>query len=129
MTVLEIISSKVANDAITELNKEVAIEEVEQVIKNYCSIEEVPEALKYTWANMAVDLINYNYAVNAGKSGDDLLEVDPSDVSSIKVGDTQIQLGGGSGERAKTLNSHSTSLDHVVMNYSNQLNKFRRMVW
>lgn len=126
MTILEIVQAKIKNEAITELDIQLAIGEVEEVIKNYCNIDEVPEALKYTWANMAVDLVKYNYESN--NSGGEVA-ADAADVSSIKVGDTQIQLGGGSGSRAKVLNSHRPNLDQIVMNYQSQLNKFRRMVW
>lgn len=127
MTALEIVSLKITNSSITELDKILAVGEVEQVIKNYCNIDEIPEALNYTWANMAVDLIKYNYESSLPASGD--LETDAADVSSIKVGDTQIQLGGGRGSRAKILNSHRADLDSIIMNNKAQLNKFRRMVW
>lgn len=126
MTVLEIINLKIVDATIAEPEKALAIGEVEQVIKNYCNLDRVPEALKYTWANMAVDLIKYNHESNNG-GGD--MAADAADVSSIKVGDTQIQLGGGSSSRAKVLNSHRPNLDQIVMNYQSQLNKFRRMVW
>ena len=126
MTVPEIVNLKITDATITEPEKALAIGEVEQVIKNYCSIDRVPEALNYTWANMAVDLIKYNYESN--NSGGEVV-VDAADISSLKVGDTQIQLGGGSSSRAKVLNSHRPNLDRIVMNYQSQLNKFRRMVW
>lgn len=127
MTVLEILSLKTSNACITEPDKLLAIGEVEQSIKNYCNIDEVPEALNYIWANMALDLVNYNFESN--NQAGDTIATDPSDVSSIKVGDTQIQLGGGTGSRANVLRSHKPNLDQIVMNYREQLNKFRRMVW
>lgn len=127
MTVLEILSLKTSNASITEPDKLLAIGEVEQSIKNYCNIDEVPEALNYIWANMALDLVNYNFESN--NQAGDTIATDPSDVSSIKVGDTQIQLGGGTGSRANVLRSHKPNLDQIVMNYREQLNKFRRMVW
>ena len=126
MTALEIVNLKIKNASITELDKELAINEIEQVIKNYCNIDKIPEELNYTWANMAVDLINYNYQLN---NNDDIVEADSADVSSIKVGDTQIELGGGNNSRAKTLNSHIPNLDQIILNYQSQLNKFRKMVW
>ncbi len=126
MTALEIVNLKIKNASITELDKELAINEIEQVIKNYCNIDKIPEELNHTWANMAVDLINYNYQLN---NNDDIVEADSADVSSIKVGDTQIELGGGNNSRAKTLNSHIPNLDQIILNYQSQLNKFRKMVW
>lgn len=128
MTILEIVRAKIKDAAITELDIQLAIDEVQMVIKNYCSIDEVPEGLKYTWANMAADLVLYQYASN--NSSDDVLsDIDVGDVSNLKIGDTQIALQGGSSDRSRTLKSHRPNLDQIVMNNKEQLNRFRRMVW
>lgn len=103
-----------------------ALEEVEQAIKNYCGIPQVPEALKYTWCNMSIDLLLYNYEVNTAP--DDVLDAfDASDVSTIKVGDTSVSLGDKyrNNQRSRTLQSHNSNLDDIVMNYKAQLNQFR----
>ena len=128
MTVFEIVSAKLNNEAITELDIQLAINEVEEVIKNYCNIDTIPDALKFTWANMAVDLIRYQYESNIG-ADDVLAGIDASDVSNLKIGDTQIALQGNNSERGKTLKSHRPNLDQIVMNNKEQLNRFRRMVW
>jgi hypothetical protein len=128
MTILEIVKAKIKNEAITELDIQLAISEVEEVIKNYCNIDTIPEALKFTWANMSVDLVRYQYESNI--SADDVLAgIDASDVSNLKIGDTQIALQGNNSERGKTLKSHRPNLDRIVMNNKEQLNRFRRMVW
>ena len=128
MTVNEIVRAKIKNEAITELDIQLAINEVEEVIKNYCNIDTIPEALKFTWANMSVDLVRYQYESNI--SADDVLAgIDASDVSNLKIGDTQIALQGNNSERGKTLKSHRPNLDQIVMNNKEQLNRFRRMVW
>lgn len=128
MTILEIVKAKIKNEAITELDIQLAISEVEEVIKNYCNIDTIPEALKFTWANMSVDLVRYQYESNI--SADDVLAgIDASDVSNLKIGDTQIALQGNNSERGKTLKSHRPNLDQIVMNNKQQLNRFRRMVW
>lgn len=133
MTVLEIVGAKVkalvASGAITEVNEQLAIDETEQVIKNYCNINLVPAGLNFTWANMAVDLLKYTYASNSADTSS--AEPDSAEVSSVKIGDTQIQLGGASttNQRAAALRSHTAMLDSITMNYKEQLNKFRRMVW
>lgn len=104
------------------------LQEVEQVIKNYCLIPRVPEALKYTWCNMSIDLLLYNHEINT--TPDDVLEAfDPSDVSTIKVGDTSISLGDKyrNNSRSRTLQSHNSNLDEIVTNYKAQLNQFRRL--
>jgi hypothetical protein len=134
MTILEIVSSKaktlLSSGAITEVDAQLAIDEVEQTIKNYCSVSLVPAELNFTWANMAVDLLKYDHAVN---STGDVSDIDSSEVSSLKIGDTQVQLGGTSekstNQRATALRSHVAGLDAIIMNYKDQLNKQRRMVW
>lgn len=128
MTVNEIVRTKIKNEAITELDIQLAINEVEEVIKNYCNIDTIPDALKFTWANMAVDLIRYQYESNIG-ADDALAGIDVSDVSNLKIGDTQIALQGNNSERSKILKSHRPNLDQIVMNNKEQLNRFRRMVW
>ena len=131
MTYLElvrIIKQKQKKVTFTDDEILAALEEVEQVIKNYCSIPSVPGALRYTWCNMSVDLLLYTYDVNT--TPDDVLEAfDPSDVSTIKVGDTSISLGDKyrNNARSRTLQSHQANLDEIVTNYKAQLNQFRRL--
>jgi len=128
MTVFEIVNAKLNNDAITELDIHMAIDEVGEEIKNYCNIDEIPNGLKYTWANMAIDLAKYQFEVN--NPVDDILDaIDATDVSTLKIGDTQIALGGNNSERATALKSHKPNLDQILMNYKAQLNRYRRMVW
>ena len=130
MTVLEIVTEKLDNDNISSSKREMAIEEVEQAIKNYCNINSVPDALKFTWANMAVDLIRYQYA-STNKDSGDLGSIDIGSVSSLKIGDTDIKLGGSNDTTAQSIaiKSHKVNVDDIVMNYRQQLVAFRRMVW
>lgn len=130
MTVLEIVQAKLGESgaSLSPLSLELAIAEVEQAIKNYCSISSVPDALRFTWANMAVDLLRYELASSEGPNEDE--EVDMNGVSSIRMGDTTINLGGGANSSyGRAINSHKANLDDIVMNHREQLHKFRRMVW
>ena len=130
MTVLEIVQAKLGESgaSLSPLSLELAIAEVEQAIKNYCSIGSVPDALRFTWANMAVDLLRYELASSEGPNDDE--EVDMNGVSSIRMGDTTINLGGGANSSyGRAINSHKANLDDIVMNHREQLHKFRRMVW
>lgn len=130
MTVLEIVQAKLGESGaiLSPLSLELAIAEVEQAIKNYCSISSVPDALCFTWANMAVDLLQYELASSEGPNEDE--EVDMNGVSSIRMGDTTINLGGGANSSyGRAINSHKANLDDIVMNHREQLHKFRRMVW
>lgn len=130
MTVLEIVQAKLGESgaSMSPLSLELAVAEVEQAIKNYCSISSVPDALRFTWANMAVDLLQYELASSEGPNEDE--EVDMNGVSSIRMGDTTINLGGGANSSyGRAINSHKANLDDIVMNHREQLHKFRRMVW
>ena len=104
-----------------------AIQEVEQAVKNYCNVYEVPEGLKFVVCNMAIDLLNYQDEVNSVDSSVPAAAI--NDVSSIKVGDVSITLGENSSNtpRKSALKSHKANLDDVVLNYREQLNLFRRL--
>lgn len=103
--------------------------EVEQSILNYCQIPGVPPQLNFVWANMTVDLILFNIEMNNTPT-DPLDGLDVSDLSSIKVGDTSVFVGDKyrSNLRSRILQSHNANLDEIVMNYTKQLNQFRRIL-
>lgn len=128
LELVKIIKQKRKKVEFTDADILAALQEVEQVIKNYCSIPAVPEALRYTWCNMSVDLLLYNHEVNT-MPNDVMDAFDPSDVSTIKVGDTSISLGDKyrNNSRSRTLQSHVANLDDIVTNYKAQLNQFRRL--
>lgn len=128
LELVKIIKQKQKKVTVTDDDILACLQEVEQAIKNYCHIPEVPVALKYTWCNMSVDLLLYQHEVNT--TPNDVLEAfDPSDVSTIKVGDTSISLGDKyrNNARSRTLQSHNSNLDDIVLNYRAQLNNFRRL--
>ena len=128
LELVKIIKQKYKKVEFTDDDILLCLQEVEQAIKNYCSIPEIPEALKYTWCNMSIDLLLYNHEVNT--TPEDVLEAfDPSDVSTIQLGDTKIMLGDKyrNNQRSRTLQSHNANLDDIVMNYKAQLNQFRRL--
>lgn len=104
------------------------VKETEQSILNYCQIPRVPTQLHYVWANMCVDLILYLIEMN-NTPEDPLEALDVSDLSSVKVGDTSVYVGDKyrSNLRSRILQSHNANLDEVVMNYTKQLNQFRRI--
>ena len=130
MAVQEIVTAKLKNVNITPSDMEMAIEEIKQVILQYCNIDDMPEGLTFTWANMSADLARYQYELTI-EVDSNLNGVDTADVSSIKIGDTQINLQGGSSsnKRNKILKSHTPNLDQIVLNYKDQLNRYRRVVW
>lgn len=105
------------------------VKEVEQSILNYCQIPRVPTQLNYVWANMSVDLILYLIEMN-NIPEDPLDALDVSDLSSVKIGDTSVFVGDKyrSNARSRVLQSHNANLDELVMNYTKQLNQFRRIL-
>lgn len=105
------------------------VKEVEQTILNYCQIPRVPPQLHFVWANMSVDLILYLIEMN-NTPEDPLDALDVSDLSSVKVGDTSVYVGDKyrSNLRSRILQSHNANLDEIVMNYTKQLNQFRRLL-
>jgi hypothetical protein len=129
MTVTEIVAKRVANVTTDTELIDLSVKEVEQEIKNYCQIDKVPKELNFTWANMAVDLLRYQHAASGTAAEAESFNL--GDVSSLKIGDTSVNLGAGSATNAHNIaiKSHNPNLDDIVLNYRQQLNKFRRMVW
>lgn len=134
MDLLKIVKSKLNNNNIKKTAVELAAAEIETVIKNYCNITKIPVELEYVWANMAVDLLKYQYTAdnleNGNSERDGGFDLTGA-ATSIKVGDTDIKLGTSESAKqtSKILDSHSADLDDIILNYENQLNKFRRIVW
>lgn len=129
MTVLDIVTSNLQGSGVTTIAITQAVDETAYVIKNYCNISDIPDGLKYTWANMAEDLARYRAARDKADSGT-LPAASADNVSELRIGDTTIKLGGNARESSsKELKAHTVDADSLIMNYQSQLNKFRRMVW
>lgn len=127
--VIEIIKAKDLHNDLSPDFISLALDEVEQVVLNYCMIPEVPNALRFTVANMTLDLLKYQLEVNKPTDTLNLENIDISDVSGVKVGDTSVDIGESRRDnvRKSVLNSHKNNLDDIVMNYRSQLNRFRRL--
>lgn len=88
------------------------LENVEEIIKNYCNVEEIPEGLEQTAYRMAVDLYrNENIGQEESASGP---------VSSMTEGDTSVSFRQYVDEHFK---------DTVLKNYRPVLNRYRRIVF
>lgn len=119
---------------------EYPIKEVEQAILNYCNICAVPRDLRFIWANMIIDYLRWMDAVR--KANEANSDGGPGGAgvatfaSSIKQGDTTVGFtADASAVSNKATAAHNLGegddgiLDKVVMNYTDALNKFRRVVW
>lgn len=112
MDILAIVKRKLTTPQADDVLQDY-IAETEMAIKNYCNIEEVPEQLKFTWANMSFDLIMGTQASAAD-------DAPTGDVKSLQVGDTKIDFG------AK---AHNINLDTITLNYKDQLTRYRKVKW
>lgn len=127
MTVIEIVTLNVSQLNLTEAQIQQSVDEVAMAIKNYCNINSIPTELTYVHANMVEDLIRYRKARRDADAGT-VVAPSNSDITDLKIGDTNIKLVAGSNV-PKELKAHSISVDSLVMDYKDQLNGFRRMVW
>lgn len=136
--IADIVKTQLGVDTPSEPLLNLTIDEVEQEIKNFCNIKEVPRELTYTFANIVVDLFRYRQEfINTtkkpveGEEEDDDITINEGNMNSIRVGDTTITFGSGSDTMVynKNMRSHQANLDDVILNYKAQLKKFRRMVW
>ena len=137
MTALEILAVKLTDESITQEQRQLAIAETAQEIINYCNITGdspvVPPQLHFVQANMARDLLLYDQEVNRPPSDAEGNEAALSGkVSSISEGDTSVSFGNKSRadeDRTRILGSHREMLDMLILNYREQLNKFRKPRW
>ena len=132
--ILEIVKTKRPNLSLEDSVIVIAVNEVEQKIKNYCTVPEVPDALRYTWANMAIDLLDYENAANtnsdSGVTENDINSILAGNFGTISMGDTSWKQGewNYSSPYARGISAHTLNLDDIVLNYREDLNKFRR-IW
>jgi hypothetical protein len=130
MTTAEILDTKLAALSITIADTSMLLEEVAYTITNYCNLTEVPDGLVFTQANMALDLARYENELSKTPADLDAADVDIDSISAVKIGDTNVTLGGNKGSvRTSTLRGHQIRLDNLLLDYKAQLNKFRKMVW
>lgn len=109
------------------------IQEVEQAMLNYLGLCSIPYELRYVWADIVVDALKYYNQLFKDNSGDTSVEpnIPVEAISIIRVGDTQISLGGqgGTSESSSNRNAHKPDLDGFLMNYTAQMNNFKRVKW
>ncbi len=90
---------------------EFTLEDVEQIIKDYCNIKEIPKELNNTVLRMAVDLYRNE---NLGEEDTPL-----GSISSIGEGDTSVSYRSANAEFK----------DSLIKDYKVQLNRYRKLVW
>jgi hypothetical protein len=112
---------------------EQAKEETARAIMEYCHIGAIPEGLIFTWANMTVDLMRYQYASAAAQASDATATEtatagDTGAVKSVRIGDLTLTFEAPKSgtEAAASSSGHAPALDDLVMNYHYQLLAHRR---
>ncbi len=122
----DIINLKLGNvaETIPEEMINMCIAEITVKIKEYCNITKIPEGLRYTHANMVVDLINYNVSQLGTTGSDNNLETPTGTLSNVSLGDMKISF-----DTSSSGTTHNSNLDDIVMNYRETLNKYRKVVW
>ncbi len=93
-----------------DIQLEFIIADVEEIIKNYCNIKEIPEGLLQTSYRMAIDLYRKE---NIGNE-----EGAAMPVASLTEGDTSVSFRQGADEGYK---------DTILKNYAKSLNRYRRV--
>jgi hypothetical protein len=97
------------------------IAEIGQRIRHYCNITTVPDALLYVWASMVVDAVRVDLP-NVDEIADSV-----GGGTNIKVGDTSVS--GGSGSGGGLANTAKSVIDKVVFDYRLDLHRYRRLLW
>ena len=113
------------------------VEEVEEAIRNYCNISTVPRGLLFVWVNLSVDLYRYQVGLrrsietSSGGSGTNQPTL-AGVVTGITEGDTSLSLAvDAESESVNAASSHTLAegVDGLLLDYRNQLNKYRKILW
>lgn len=91
-------------------------------IKHYCNISTIPDDLIFIWASMTTDAVRVDLP-----NVDEIADSVGGDGGNIKVGDTSVSGGGGTGGGLS--NTAKSAIDNVVFNYRMDLHHYRRMRW
>jgi hypothetical protein len=113
-----------------------AREEVGRAIMEFCHISAIPEGLLYTWANMTVDLIRYQYYSRnpqaVAQTVTEAVEGSAGPIETLRMGDVSLTFGSDTSATTDTqgliaMNAHAPGLDELVMAYYDQLRNYRRL--
>ncbi|MCC0697669.1 phage head-tail connector protein [Clostridioides sp. ES-S-0048-02] len=96
-----------SKDAILEF----VLEDVEEMVKNYCNISVIPEGLNSTVLRMAIDMYK-----NESLGSEDIAL---GSISSISEGDTSVSYRSSASEFKESL----------LKDYKAQLNRYRKIRW
>lgn len=106
---------------------------VGRAIRNFCNRDDIPTALESVWASMVVDYVRWVAAVKkqndpsgsgASTAGARISSITELSVSAQFSDDTTSQS-------AQAASSHSVAsgVEGIIMDYRDQLYRFRKMTW
>ncbi|EII6798261.1 phage head-tail connector protein [Clostridioides difficile] len=90
---------------------EFILEDVEEMVKNYCNVPTIPEQLNSTILKMAIDMYK-----NESLGSEDIAL---GSISSISEGDTSVSYRSSASEFKESL----------LKDYKSQLNRYRKIRW
>ncbi len=90
---------------------EFILEDVEEMVKNYCNVPTIPEQLNSTILRMAIDMYK-----NESLGSEDIAL---GSISSISEGDTSVSYRSSASEFKESL----------LKDYKSQLNRYRNLRW
>ncbi|VIG06979.1 phage protein [Clostridioides difficile] len=94
-----------------EMILEFILEDVEEIVKNYCNISVIPKELNSTVLRMSIDMYK-----NESLGSEDIAL---GSISSISEGDTSVSYRSSSSEFKESL----------LKDYKSQLNRYRKIRW
>ena len=97
-------------DETVKVHLEFTLENAEDVVKNYCHIDEIPAGLETTVLRMAMDIYRNEHMGSADV---------PQSVSSVQIGDTTTSFKTSATEFSESL----------MKNYKATLNRYRKVVF
>lgn len=120
-------------DAPADADATVLTTAVGKAIRNFCNRDDIPAALESVWASMVVDYVRWASAVKkqndpsgggASTAGARISSITELSVSAQFSDDTTSQA-------AQAASSHSVAsgVDGIIMDYRDQLYRFRKMTW
>lgn len=94
-----------------EMILEFILEDVEEIVKNYCNVSVIPEGLNSTVLRMTIDMYK-----NESLGSEDIAL---GSISSISEGDTSVSYRSSASEFKESL----------LKDYKSQLNRYRKIRW
>ena len=106
---------------------------VGRAIRNFCNRDDIPTELESVWASMVVDYVRWASAVKkqndpsssgASTAGARISSITELSVSAQFSDDTTSQTA-----QAASAHSVASGVEGIIMDYRDQLYRFRRMTW